>query len=178
MENTQPVQNSQDAGTEPKVEPVVTPVEDQTTQMDTQKVIDLLEESDKALTAAETKIVSLKRKSKTKKTEQEYSDEPEENLDDKINRLLEERLASQRQEFEDIELQRIVETKKKMTEFRAALLAKRTVSNSSMGSNQSVAKPENDPLKNFSEKDLEIISYRAKQLGMDPKEYARKKFKN
>ena len=174
----QPVQTSQDAGTEQKQEEVSDKKTDQESSLDPQKVIELLDESDKALSAAEAKIVSMKREQRHKKSEREEDEESnvsEEDLTDRIDRRIKEVMSAGSQAHKDVELEEIQKTKKKTQELRASLLAKLTTSNSSMGSNQSKPQSEEDPLKDLSERDKQVLQRRASVLGMTLKEYAQKK---
>ena len=144
-------------------------------EVDSQKVIELLEAQDKALAAAETKIVSLKRKAK--KVEEVIEGESgEEDLDARIERRVQEVLAGQRKEDTDSELVEIQRVRKLNSELAASLRAKASISNSSVGAGQGGKKePEDDPLKGLNEKDRELIERRAAALRITPQEYARKK---
>lgn len=179
LEQIQPVQNDSIAGENQEqnlapaeVKTEAKDVQDVQPQMDAQKVIEIIESQDKALAAAETKIVSLKRKIKAGFVEEE----PEAiDIEERVERKVNEILAGQKKVEEDNDLNEIQKIRRQNSELLESLRASKSISNSSLGSNQDKAKIEPDILKGFSEKEISIINYRANALGMTPREYAIKK---
>jgi Mg2+ and Co2+ transporter CorA len=137
--------------------------------VDSQTVVELLEAQDKALAAAETKIVSLKRKLKSG----DYGDEPqdEDDLRAQITALQEkvEKLTSSKDE--DSDLKELQAQRKRVNELTESLKAKNAISSALAGNNQDKFVPEEDLAKRYSKADLAIYQRVADRKGLKLNEY-------
>lgn len=163
MENIQPVQTPETAGTQEGV--VETPI-NQPAPVDLQAVSDLLDESDKTLEKVERKIIDLKRRIKS----------GDEFGDDDLRSRLEtaeaelSQLRDAKKLAEDTDVSEIQAIRKRNAELRASLIAKATVSNTSSGSNQDELKPEEDLTKSISGDELPVLEGYAKKYNLTLKE--------
>lgn len=177
MEENKPVQNDSTAGENQENQNSKSGAENQQqetqkeSEIDSQKVIELLEGSDKALAAAETKIVSLKRENKNLKDG--VTGEEDEDLKVKIQELSDE-IATLKNKKSDEDLAEIQSARKLNSELIQALKAKNSISNTSLGSNQSKFKQEEDVMKGFNATDIAIFERRASALGISVQEYIKK----
>lgn len=145
-------------------------VNSEESKLDPKIVIEALEESDKALAKAEEKIVRMKKDAK--KSSDGLVDELDEDIDAKIERLVEARL-SQKPDREDETLAELQISRKKNSELIASLRSQKGISNSGVGSSQVHSEPEEDPKKGYSQADLVVLTRVAGRKGLSIDDYLR-----
>jgi len=165
-ETTPPVQTPPDAGTENKE---TTPPLEQKAEIDSQAILELVESQEKALAAAEKKIVSLKRKLKGEGEDEE--------ADTKTQIVeLQEQIQELRGEHDE-ELVELRKAREKAKELAEALRAKASLQKTGLGTNQDKLRPEEDLTKGYSPEDLTLMERIASKRGMTVKEYLKSRKK-
>ena len=161
--------NVEQAAVQPELEETVTssePEESDNKTLDSAELASLIEQQDKALAKAEKKIVALKREAK------QEDNFDEETIEDKVNRIVEERLSQQTSQPErDKDLDEIQRLRKKNAEILETLRSKAALSNNSLGTTQARIRPEEDLTKKYTRDDLVVLQRRADQKKISLKEY-------
>jgi len=145
-------------------------------QLEAQKALDIAATEKERREKAEDKIVKLKRKFKELGLDDDEDEEDKPEVPDleALTQAVEERVLAKigpKEKEKDSELER---SKAAIAELTETLKSKKSITNSSIGSNQDRYEPEEDPLKRLSAADLRFLESRAQRANMTVREYLKK----